>query len=111
MKYVNIANLQTILPRFVDERLIPTAPTHIKWLLGGSTFLVIQNIPNLIDKYSPIMRSLGLLSEDNRLVLDTIVPFINNAFSKASRVEFFGFTFDASDGEYFINLLKENADD
>lgn len=111
MKYIDIAKLQTILPRFVDERLIPSAPTHIKWLLGGSTFLVLQSIPTLIDKYSPVMKSLGLLSEDNRLVLDTIEPFINNAFSKVSKVEFLGFTFDISDGDYFINLLKEKADD
>lgn len=111
MKYISLSKLQKIIPEFVDNRLMPSAPSHIKWLLGGSTFLALHKTGDLIEKYSPLLKSLGILSEDNKIILDTVEPFINNAFSKSGKVEYFGFTFDKADGEYLIELLKENVDE
>lgn len=111
MSWISLNKLQNIIPEFVDERLIPSAPPVIKWLLGGSTFLVLQKLDEMIKQYAPMLKQLGLINEKNQLDIDRTKGFINSAFNKSGQVTLYGFTFNSSDGEFLVNLLEKYKDD
>lgn len=72
---------------------MPSAPSMMKWILGGSTFLVLHQADTLIGKYLPMLKQVGI---------DVAKGFINSAFDKSGTVEYLGFKFDKSDGEALI---------
>ena len=111
MSWISLNKLQNIIPEFVDERLIPSAPPAIKWLLGGSTYLVLSKIDELIKQYSPLLKQFDLINEKNQLNIERAKGFINSAFNKSGQVTLYGFTFNFSDGEFLVNLLEKYKDD
>ena len=111
MSWISLSKLQNVIPEFVDERLIPSAPPTIKWLLGGSTYLVLSKMDELIKQYSPLLKQFDLINEKNQLNIDRTKGFINSAFNKSGQVTLYGFTFNSSDGEFLVNLLEKYKDD
>lgn len=110
MSVISLSKIQNVLPEFVDTRLIPSAPSHIKWLLGGSTFIILRQADAMIAQYLPMMKSLGLVNDQNQLDIEMAKGFINSAFDKSGNVPLFGFNFDKSDGEAFIGILEKYKD-
>lgn len=108
---ISLSKISQVLPEFVDTRLIPSAPSHMKWILGGGTFILLHKADELLGKYVPMLKSVGLVSEDNKLDIGLTEGFINSAFDKSGSVEILGFKFDKSDGEAFINILNKYKDD
>ena len=50
MSVISLSKIQNVLPEFIDTRLMPSAPSHIKWILGGSTFIILRRADDLIDQ-------------------------------------------------------------
>lgn len=110
MSFVSLSKLQQVIPQFVDQRLLPSAPSHIKWILGGSTFIICHKLDEILPKYLPVLKALRLVTEQNKLDLELVKGFINSAFDKSGKVEIYGFILDKSDGEAFISLLETYKD-
>jgi len=106
---ISLSKLSQVLPEFVDTRLIPSAPSTMKWILGGGTFLVLHQADTLIGKYLPMLKQVGIVDESNSI--DVAKGFINSAFDKSGTVEYLGFKFDKSDGEALINIMEKYKDD
>ena len=111
MSLISVSKLQNIIPEFVDAKLIPSAPSKVKWFLGGATYLVIGKAEELVQNNAQVLKTLGILNDNNQLDIDKIKGFLNSAFNKSSKVEMYGFTFDSSDGEFLTNLLEKYKDD
>lgn len=108
---ISLSKVSQVLPEFVDTRLMPSAPSTMKWVLGGGTFLVLHQADTLIGKYLPMLKQVGIVDESNRLDIDVAKGFINSAFDKSGTVEYLGFKFDKSDGEALINIMEKYKDD
>lgn len=108
---ISLSKVSKVLPEFVDTRLMPSAPSTMKWILGGGTFLVLHQADTLIGKYLPMLKQVGIVDENNRLDIDVAKGFINSAFDKSGAVEYLGFKFDKSDGEALINIMEKYKDD
>lgn len=108
--YISLSKLQQVIPEFVDSRLIPSAPSSIKWVLGGGTFIVLQRMDVIVNQYSPMLKKMGIITEDNRVDIEMAKGFINSAFDKSGTVEVYGFRLDKADGEFFVNLLEKYKD-
>lgn len=108
---ISLSKISQVLPEFVDTRLMPSTPSHMKWILGGSTFLILHQADTLIQKYLPMLKSVGIVDEENKLNIDVAKGFINSAFNKSGTVEYFGFKFDKSDGESLIQIMEKYKDD
>ena len=108
--YISLSKLQQVVPEFVDTRLMPSAPSEIKWILGGSTFVLLHKMDSVISQYSPMLKTLGIVTEDNRIDIEMAKGFINSAFDKSGNIEKYGFILDKADGEAFINLLEKYKD-
>lgn len=91
--------------------LKPSAPSTMKWLLGGSTFLILHQADTLIGKYLPVLKQVGIVDENNKVDIEVAKGFINSAFDKSGTVEYLGFKFDKSDGEALINIMEKYKDD
>lgn len=111
MSVISLSKIQNVLPEFVDTRLMPSAPTTMKWILGGSTFLILRQADNMINQYLPMMKTAGLVNDKNQLDIELTKGFINSAFDKSGNVTLFGFTFDKTDGEALIGILEKYKDE
>ena len=65
----SIDKLPNIITEFVDNKLIPSSPGSMKWVLGGITYLVLNREQEILNKYLPTLTMLGLV-EDN--LIDTV---------------------------------------
>lgn len=110
MSVISLSKFQQVFIEFVDQRLIPSAPPAMKWLLGGTSFLILRQADSMINQYLPMLRSLGLVNEQNQLDIDLAKGFLNSAFSKSERVTFQGITLDAQEGEAFIAIMEKYKD-
>lgn len=64
---ISLSKISQVLPEFVDTRLMPSAPSTMKWLLGGSTFLILHQADTLIGKYLPMLKQVGIVDENNKV--------------------------------------------
>lgn len=110
MSVISLSKIHNVLPEFVDSRLMPSAPSVMKWILGGSTFLILRQADDIISQYLPMMKSFGLVNDQNQLNIELTKGFINSAFSKSGTISLFGFNFDKTDGEAFIGILEKYKD-
>lgn len=110
MSVISLNKIHKVLPEFVDTRLMPTAPSHVKWMLGGSVFLILRQADDMINQYLPVMKSIGLVNNNNQLDIELTKGFLNSAFSKEEKIGFFNFTFDKSDSEALIDIMERNKD-
>lgn len=110
MSVISLSKIQNVLPEFIDTRLMPTAPSAMKWVLGGSTFLILRRSDAIIAQYLPTMKAVGLVNENNQLDIELTKGFLNSAFEKSGNVTMFGFTFDKTDGEALVGILEKYKD-
>lgn len=108
---ISLSKISQVLPEFVDTRLMPSAPSTMKWILGGSTFLILHQADTLINKYLPMLKQLGIVDEDHKVDIEMVKGFLNSAFDKSGAVEYLGFRFDTSDGEALVNIMEKYKDD
>lgn len=62
---ISLSKISQVLPEFVDTRLMPSAPSTMKWLLGGSTFLILHQADTLIGKYLPMLNKEEYISAED----------------------------------------------
>ena len=108
--YISLSKLQQVVSEFIDTRLMPSAPTTMKWILGGSTYILLQQSDTLINKYSPMLKSLGIVNDQNQVNIEMAKGFLDSAFNKSSTLEMYNFRFDKSDGDALIDLLNKYKD-
>lgn len=108
---ISLSKVSQVLPEFVDTRLMPSAPSTMKWILGGGTFLILHQADTLINKYLPMLKQLGIVDEDHKVDIEMARGFLNSAFEKSGVVEYLGFRFDNSDGEALVNIMEKYKDD
>ena len=107
---IDVNKLQNILPEFLDTRVIPSAPSVMKFLIGGATPLVLSRLSDMIQLYLPYLKALGIIIEDNgslKFDIDQLKVFLNSGFDKSGKIELYGFLFDKSDGEALINIMEK----
>lgn len=111
MKVISLSKSQNIFIEFIETKLMPSAPTVMKWILGGSTFIITKQANIMIEKSLPIMKSLGLVNEQNQLDIELATGFIRTAFEKTGTIQMFGYNFDKEEGEALIAILEKHADE
>lgn len=111
MAYISLTKLQNVVPEFIDSRLMPSAPPAMKWILGGSTFILLKRADDILNQYTPMLKTMGLVNDKNQLDIDLTQGFINSAFAKSDNITMFGFTFDKNDGEALIGILDKYKDE
>lgn len=111
MSVISLSKIQNVLPEFVDTRLMPSAPSAMKWILGGSTFLILRRADAIIAQYLPMMKMAGLVNDSNQLDIELTKGFLNSAFDKSGNITMYGFTFDKTDGEALIGILEKYKDE
>lgn len=110
MSLISLSKVQNVLPEFIDTRLIPSAPSHVKWVLGGATFVILRKVDNIVNDYTPLLRKFDLINDNNQLDIELTRSFINYAFTKCDTVELFGFKFNCQDGDALIGILEKYKD-
>lgn len=105
---ISLDKIPAIAGEFLDSRLIPNSPQHIKWLLGGASFIIASRYTEAI----PMMKVMGLVNPSNNMIdLEMAKGVIKAAFDKQPTVEYYGFKFDKADGDALINIMeKYNGD-
>lgn len=107
---ISLSKLQNVIPEFIDTRLMPSAPSTMKWILGGSTFVILRRMDSIVSQYLPMLRTAGIVNENNQIDIEMTKGFINSAFEKSGRVTVMNFMFDKSDGEALIGILEKYRD-
>ena len=74
---ISLSKISQVLPEFVDTRLMPSAPSTMKWILGGSTFLILHQADTLIGKYLPMLKQVGIVDNNNKHKLLEAVEKLN----------------------------------
>lgn len=110
MSVISLNKVQNVLPEFIDTRLAPTAPTWLKWVLGGGIPFILQQADNIINQYTPTLKLLGLVNEHNQLDIEATKSFMNAAFSKQEKVDYLNFIFDKQDGDALIGIMEKYRD-
>ncbi len=109
--FLSLNKLQNIIPEFVDQRLMPSAPPMIKFVLGGAVPIVLSKVDKLVEQYKPLLDTMGVLDDKNRIDIDKASKFIRNGFDSSGTIPIYGFIIDKNDGEFLINLMEKYKDD
>ena len=116
MSTIGISGVQVALAEFIDQRILPAISNDnsaLKWLIGGASTLFLGNIDKAASHYAPMLKSIGIMDESGNLDIDKAETFVNSAFAKQQtvRVPMMGvpITFDKSDGDALIAILKKQA--
>lgn len=107
---ISLSKLQNVIPEFIDTRLMPSAPSTMKWILGGSTFVILRRMDSIVSQYLPMLKTAGIVNDNNQIDIEMAKGFINSVFEKSGRVTVMNFTFDKSDGEALIGILEKYRD-
>lgn len=107
---ISLSKLQNVIPEFIDTRLMPSAPSGMKWVLGGATFVILRRMDNIVSQYLPMLKTAGIVNDNNQIDIEMTKGFINSAFEKSGRVTVMNFMFDKSDGEALIGILEKYRD-
>lgn len=107
---MTLDKLKTLVPTIIDERLVPASDAKMRWVLGGAAYLIPSRLDDIFGRYLPTLQMWGLADDKGTLDVEKTEGFIRSAFAKSGKVPAFGFVFDATDGDYLIDLLKRNAD-
>lgn len=110
MTTANLNKLSKVIPEFVDERLMPSAPAAIKFILGGVTLTVLSNLDQYIKQYSPMLKAIQIVDEQNGINIEKLKTFINAGFEKSGNVPLYGFIFTPEDGNALIAILEKYKD-
>lgn len=100
---ISLDKIPVIAGEFIDTRLIPNAPSTVKWLLGGASFIIASRYTEAI----PLMKTMGLVTQNNALNLEMVKGALKAAFEKQPVVEYYGFNFDKADGEALISIMEK----
>lgn len=66
---------------------MPSAPSTMKWLLGGSTFLILHQADTLIGKYLPMLKQVGIVDENNKVDIEVAKKILNDTLSDLTDAE------------------------
>ena len=110
---ISFNSVQGSLANFIDERIISSIPedkSFIKWILSGSSVLVLNNLQGMLNKYVPILKEFGIMDEAKNVDIDQVKLFLDNAFKKQPILTIpimsVPFKFDESDGKALIDILN-----
>lgn len=107
---VSLTKVQTILPEFVEARLLPVAPPTMKFLIGGALPVVLAKTDEMVAQYLPTLKQFGLVDEQRRLDMEKASAFIRAGFEKSGSIPLFGFIFKPEDGEALIAIMEKYHD-
>lgn len=69
-----------------------------------------QDLDDIVSQYLPMLKTMGIVNDNNQIDIEMAKGFINSAFEKSGRVTVMNFTFDKSDGEALIGILEKYRD-
>lgn len=101
---ISLDKIPAIAGEFIDTRLIPNAPSTVKWLLGGASFIIASRYTEAI----PLMKTMGLVDVSTSTInLEMAKGALKAAFEKQPTVEYYGFKFDKADGDALIAIMEK----
>ncbi|MCM1512593.1 MAG: hypothetical protein NC112_05740 [Oxalobacter formigenes] len=115
MSTIGLSNVPGALADFMDQRVLSGMKENsalMKWALGGVSSVALSRVDKILEKYTPILKPLGVMDEEGNLNIDTAAAFLESAFEKQPELEIQipviggSITFDREDGEALISLLK-----
>ena len=115
MVSMNMDKVPLALADFLDQRVMTALDSNspYRWIIGGASTLVLSRFQEIVKTYTPILRALGLLDENGRLMIEIVERFITSAFDKQPnmRLPIMGvpFNFNKDDGQVLIELLKQRG--
>ena len=106
MSLISITKTGNVLPEFVEQRLMPSAPPAIKFCLGAALPFAVRKV----EGFAPELRMLGLADEQNRIDIDKAREALAGGFSKTESLSAFGFTFTREDGDALLGIMDKYKD-
>lgn len=111
MSHISINKIQTVLPEFVNLRLMPNAPDMVKWILGGATYTFLKNSDAVIGNYLPLGKTLGIINNNNQIDINVARNFFEGAFKTCENISFMNFKFSKADSDALIDIMENYRDD
>lgn len=108
---LSLEKLPNIITEFAESRLLPVAPPVVQFMIGGALPLVLTRTGEMLAQYSPVLKAIGILTEQNKIDVEKSTAFIRNGFTKSTKFQIMNFTFDKNDGEFLIGLMEKYKDD
>ena len=116
MSSISPAGVQMALADFIDQRVMPAISSDnsaYRWLIGGASTLFLSRFGSMYEQYKPVLVSFGLLDDSGNIKVEDATKFIYSAFEKQREVKMpllgLPFTFDKTDGDVFIQILKSKG--
>lgn len=107
MGIIGLDKLDNVLIEFVDSQLMPTAPSWMQFMLGGAVPVLISKKEELYNKILPLGKSLGIIDDQGRILIEKLQEFLENGFKKSNRMQIGSFVFTSTDGEALINIMRK----
>lgn len=107
MGVIGLDKLDNVLIEFVDSQLMPTAPSWMQFILGGAVPVVISKKEEIYNKFLPLGKSLGIIDDQGRVIIEKLKEFLDNGFKKNNKIQIGAFVFTPTDGDALISILRK----
>lgn len=100
-------NLPIAILSYVESVLLPEIPSSLgRWTMYAGALLKVPDMTRMIEKYSPMLKEFGAISENGDIDFGKLRQIGISAFEKVPSIELADFEFKKDDFEKFITYLS-----
>ena len=109
--FLHKQELPAVVQEFVTSHIMPRAPTALsKFGIGIITPYLANCFSNAVSNYEPILKTLGVLDDADRIDLDKAKEAAMNALTNAGgKVMVSGYSADADDLNVLLEIAQRHA--
>lgn len=106
---ISHTDIPAIFMQFLDAAIAPKANGMQKFCAYAAAFIVQSRMPQIVERYAPVMRMAGIMSDDGMIDLDLAHNLAAFAIDKAGKVNVCGYMMDSADVEQIHQIAKGYA--
>lgn len=103
---INTNDIPAIMSAFVDSQIAPQASGMQKFGAYSMLFVMQNKMPEIVNRYGPIMRMTGMMGDDGMIDLEYVHNMLSDAMNHAGKVNVMGYLVDAADIESIYQIAQ-----
>ena len=98
-----------VMAEYVDSQVAPKANGMQKFGTYAMLYVVNNKLPEIVTRYTPIMRMTGIMDDAGAIDLDYVHSMAADAMSHAGSVNVLGFNMDGTDVESLYAIAQRHG--
>ena len=105
--HLPIGQVKQVLADFLTQEVLPKAAGGAGLVIGVASGMALRKVDPMIEANLPMLKSLGIVDEQNRVDLEVLHEEIGKTLAQTGRVNLMGYLFDQADADALLSIAKK----